>query len=182
MKKQLFVVALIILTMLTSSFALATSTVESTDLVNWVLDEYKDEFGRNTGEKIVHNEKLIYGTFSNSAVQNAELGVFIVGDKVDIYLILYEYGRAIVTNPLSQQNYYYDVAILDADNNKYTFNGAIGPGDFRLYFDQNDTILKAIKSGAISFSITKSGSQINRYNFSIGDTKEFANLYSKVKP
>ena len=182
MKKRIIALSLAILSLITCSFALATSTKEQTALVKWVIDEYVDEFGRGTGQKIVHNDQLVYGTFSNSVVQNAKFGVFVVADNTDIYLILYEYGRSIVTNPLSKQNYYYDVAILDANNKKYNLNGAIAPGDYRLYFDQNDTVINAIKSGAISFSITKSGSKINRYNFSIDDTNDFANLYSQVKP
>lgn len=177
--KKILSFILVITTMLTCSNAFAT-TVKQTNQVKWVIDQYVDEFGRQTGELIVHNDDLIYGTFSNTAVQNTTLGVFVVADKSDIYLILYEYGRLMVENPLSNQNYYYDVSILDANNKTYTLKGAIAPGDFRLYFDENDIIINAIKSGSITFSITKSGRQANRYSFKIEDTKQFVNLYTRV--
>ena len=179
MKKRKMIFVLVIILLFSNSFSFAT-TVESETSVEWILDQYVDEFGRKTGDSIVHNEELIVGKFSNTAVQNALLGVMVVADNTDIYLILYEYGRSMVTNPLSQQNYYYDVSILDANNKKYTLNGAIPPGDFRLYFDENETIIKAIKTGSISFSITKSDRQVNRYSFTIEDTQKFVELYSQM--
>ena len=157
-----------------------TPTSQPAISVKWVLDQYADEFGRQTGDKIVRNESLIYGTFSNSAVQDAKLGVFVVADKSDIYLILYEYGNVMLNNPLTTKTNFYDVSILNANNTKFTLKGAIGPGDFRLYFDNSNTVINAMKSGAISFAITKSGSQINRYNFNIEDTSDFGALYSQV--
>lgn len=180
MKKWLFVSILAIIMLLTYSFAFAT-TAESTTSVKWVLDQYVDEFGRQTGDKIVHNEELIFGNFSNTVIQNASLGVFVVADNTDVYLILYEYGNQMVTNGMSQTNKLYDVSVLDAKNKKYTLKGAIAPSDFRLYFDNNDIIINAIKSGSISIAITSTLSQANRYNFTIENTTNFETLYSQVK-
>ena len=174
-----FVLIVITLILLTTSACAATSV--KTDL-KWAVDQYVDEFGRKTSDKIVHNTELVYGTFSNSVAKNATLGVFIVADKNDIYLLMYEYGRSMVTNPLSRQNYMYDVSILDANNKKHTLKGAIPPSDYRLYFDNNNTVINALKSGSISMAITKSDRKVQRYNFTIDDTKDFGKLYDQTFP
>lgn len=161
---------------------LASASTKSISEINWVIDSYVDEFGRQTSDKIVHNEELIYGKFSNTAVRDATLGVFLVADKTDVYLILYEYGRTMLTNHMSTLNQDYNISILDANNNKTTLRGAIAPTDFRLYFENNNAVLDALNSGSISFAITKKNSQATRYNFTIEDTKGFATLYSQIVP
>lgn len=133
----------------------------------WYIDYYADEFGESTQNKLITNISYIHGTFSNSAVQDADLNVKFLIDKTSISIMLYEYAGY---NPVKVYSCTkYNVLIQDKDGIRKTLR-AENCSD-RLYFHMkifsiplHDALMKG---GGIHFVIWEVDYPINRYRFTI---------------
>lgn len=62
----------------------------------WQENYYVDDFGDKTTEK--YESMSAVGTFSNSAVQNADAKYTFIKDQEYVLINVYEYGRSLATN------------------------------------------------------------------------------------
>lgn len=156
----------------------------------WEIGYFVDSFGEPTNDKYIKTKRPIYGTFSNSATQNSDLGVrFIISGKNSIYIKLYEYNRS---NPVKGYRDKYRVLVKDCDGEKYNLSASSYDSD-RLSFDvhaydsdynkSNDAerifdIL--LKGGEIKFKIIDTDRSTTNYNFMIHNADWFENAYIKL--
>lgn len=156
----------------------------------WEIGYFVDSFGEPTNDKYIKIKRPIYGTFSNSATQNSDLGVrFIISGKNSIYIMLYEYNRS---NPVKGYRDKYRVLVKDCDGEKYNLSASSYDSD-RLSFDvhaydsdynkSNDAermfdIL--LKGGEIKFKIIDTDRSTTNYNFMIHNADWFENAYIKL--
>lgn len=113
-----------------------TKTTEPENEDYWVVDYFVDEFNQPTDERYIKNNTDIIGQFSNSATTNSKLKVYtLVSDTVAFMLL--EYGRSIVKNNGSN-NEYYDISVRKADGSTITMEGALLAGSDRVTVKDSD--------------------------------------------
>lgn len=148
----------------------------------WMKQHFVDEFDLPTDSAYVRLHEDIWGTFSNSAVDDRELRVsFLVTDDREIHVFLYEYGDNLVKNIFSD-TMYYNTVILDSEKNKHNLQGRYPYHGDRLIFSGTgfDTITKALSlGGKVRFSI-KAEDSLDSYQFTIEDATGFDVAYEDM--
>jgi len=156
--------------------------VQATSLGMWQIGHYVDEFKEPTKSKYITNSEPIFGTFSNSASEGANLKVDIIVDEQSFLITLYEYAG---NNPVKEGlEFGYDIKVKYGDNEIVELEASNYSN--RLSLDLLDAKkLKEIvlKGGTIKFSIverTKYSGSPDSYHFVIEDASGFTNAYKKL--
>ena len=151
----------------------------------WEIYSYVDKYNKPTNNYYISTPKRFTGTFSNSAVSNAELEVELWIDDSDVYMRLYKYGLTKVANNTS--NFIsYQIRILDSNSKEHILYGSIGPNqDFLSMGSKNtETFIETLEAnnGAMSIYIERwDGHGSDNYLFSIDNTNGFGFLWSILK-
>lgn len=147
----------------------------------WRVGYYVDEFGEPTKDGYITNTNYINGLFSNTATENSDLNVkFLISDRNDISIQLYEYGSNNPVKAYSPDSY--SVLMQDQEGNRQKLK-AINYSD-RLSFNKAESIKvhnAFIKGGEVSFRITEIETPTTRYAFSVGNAQYYDNAFRKLK-
>lgn len=146
----------------------------------WQTAYYVDDFNQPTDEWFVRNSTLFEGTFSNSAVTNAQLTAKVMADCNYITFFLYKYGSSQVKN--SSQNYVdeYDIIMRTEDGTDHNMTGTVYCGGDRLFINEAyfDEVLTALQgNGNIMFSIVNKERTVESYLLTV-ITSNFADEYA----
>jgi hypothetical protein len=170
----------------TWEFINKNKNIDSNDFGMWEIRYFVDEFGDPTSQGYIEGKKRIYGTFSNSATTNDDLGVEFIIDKGRFYFQLFEYNRThSVKGNISSQSYKIQVK----HNGKVVKGGRKKNKDFRAtnYSDRlkvnypDDLINLFSQGGEFKFSIIETGDYANgSYKFTVNDVSGFSNAYKKL--
>lgn len=153
----------------------------------WSVKNYVDDFGEITDSKYISTQNKIIGNFSNTATQNAKLGVSLLieanyshgeeyNNSPSIFIFLYEYGR---NNPVkSTRKDTYRVKLQDQDGERFDLS-AVNTYD-RLVFSEGDSKIihnALIKGGLLKFVITEIETPTTKYYFEINNAEFYLNAY-----
>lgn len=147
----------------------------------WRVGYYVDEFGEPTKDGYITNTSYIKGVFSNTATENSDLNVkFLISDKNDISIQLYEYARNNPVKAYSSDSY--SVLMQDKDGNRTKLR-ATNYSD-RLSFDKTESIKihnALMKGGEVVFRITEIRTPTTQYAFSVNNAQYYDNAFRKLK-
>ena len=174
---------IICLVMLAAMLLISTAFAENTTIEfgEWRVTTYVDEFEMPTGK---HGAVILpEGTFDNSAVNDAFLGVKINCEYYEKYsdyifgFTLYEYGNHMATNTSTKYNKEFNVVMLDSLGQKHYLAGAQPPQSSLVLFlepGDNKTIFDAFMlGGTVRFYIEETERPINNYSFTIKECGGF---------
>jgi len=156
----------------------------SSDLGNWNIKYYVDDFGDPTNSGYVTNDGFLVGKFSNSASTNAELkAYFIVRDSANIAIKLFEYGSSVVKAYSTDT---YDIKVKDSNGEIFSMSGSIYEGGDRLHIDpsyKKKHISKMhqilLKGGSITLVIKSTNHSLSTYKISF-DADGYKNAYNQL--
>lgn len=156
-----------------------STSKEDNEVGEWEVQYFVDEFGEPTEKGYV--SIFVKGTFSNSATENSDLVAhFIVVDKKDIAIKLYEYAR---NNPVkdSKENTIY---VLDKNKNKHTLSGynysdRISLSDTGKKCDAEKLYNILIQGGEVKFRIVEDNYTTSIYNFKV-NANGFGDIIEKL--
>ena len=137
----------------------------------WYQDYYVDDFNQPTDQWYVTTEKYFSGTFSNSAVSDADLAVKVMADfEKDVTIFLYEYNRNQVKNSSEYYDDTYSITMRTADGTDHNLTGTLYCGDDRIFIDDAyvDEVLAALEGEEnVSFYIVNNERTVENYLFTI---------------
>lgn len=154
------------------------------DNMVWELWRYVDEFGDDTGERVITTKDLIEGTFCNSAVKDRELCVRWLVDKDDVSLMLFEYEDNQVISYSSYKTEY-SVTMRDSQGEDTRLSAYLYPDGDRLIFTEISAqkIVEAFKKGGTyRFYIVNLKRKVETYLFKMDsiDGSAFTNMWNKL--
>lgn len=139
----------------------------------WGVYEYKDSFGDPTGMSFV--SKLEYGYFSNSATSRSKLSAVIAVDKIQISIMLFEYG----THKVKDEGNY--IVLMRSDIGDKTFVGELKADRIVIKrldkFDTPADFINELKRGGIKKMYIQSKYK-DEFRFDL-DADGFERLYSE---
>lgn len=148
----------------------AEETVEETKAAEtgiWSQEFYVDDFNQPTDQWYITTAKYFPGTFSNSAVTNANLAVKMAVDvDKNVTFFLYEYNRSLVKNFSNRYDDTYSVTMRTADGVDHNLTGTIYCGGDRLFIDDAyiDAVIAALEGeGNVSFLIVNNERTVESY-------------------
>ncbi len=147
--------------------------------IMWKIASYSGDLGDNKNSNYMTNTITIWGTYSNSTVDNSELKVKFLIDKVSFCLKLYEGGNKIVQKGDETS---YKVAVKTEDNEVFQFT-AKNVSD-RIFI--NEAEVKKIvelfdKDGKITFSLVNdSKTNPSSYAFALDHPGGFSDILKKL--
>ena len=137
----------------------------------WSKNFYVDDFNQPTDQWYICTEKYFPGTFSNSAVTDANLAVQVTVDfEKDISIFLYEYNRTLVKNSSSMYDDTYTITMRTADGTDHNLTGTLYCGGDRIFIDDAyvDEVLAAMEGeGNVSFLVVNDERTVESYLFTI---------------
>ncbi len=147
----------------------------------WITKFYVDDFGDPTKEKHITTSPDIFGFFSNSATENADLKVrFLIDNPESVAIMLFEYAGK---NPVkSSIEYGYRIKVKSKDSEIIVLN-AKNDSD-RLILNKKDSkklcdILS--KGGRVEFSIIElSEYSTSSYKFAIDNADGFDEILQEL--
>ena len=150
----------------------------------WETYYYVDDFNQPTEDWYICNSTHFLGTFSNSAVSDANLLVDMVVDEVDIAFFLYEYGNNLVKNSSSSYDDLYNITMRTADGTDLSFTGTMFCGDDRIFIDPDfiPQVVSALSQEGntmTSFYIENAERTVNNYLFTV-ISNNFAEQYNAL--
>ena len=150
----------------------------------WETYYYVDDFNQPTEDWYICNSTSFLGTFSNSAVSDANLFVDMVVDEVDIAFFLYEYGNNLVKNSSSSYDDLYNITMRTADGTDLSFTGTMFCGDDRIFIDPDfiPQVVSALSQEGntmTSFYIENAERTVNNYLFTV-ISNNFAEQYNAL--
>jgi hypothetical protein len=155
------------------------SVSQANDAVMWKIASYAGDLGDNKNSNYMTNASPIWGTYSNSAVDNSELKVKFLIDKVSFCVKLYEYGKKIVKKGDETS---YNVTVKPEGNEEFQFT-AKNVSD-RIFINQSDAkkvIVLFDKGGKITFSmVNDSKTNPSSYAFVLDHPGGFSETLKKL--
>lgn len=149
------------------------------ELGMWKIASYASTLGDNRNANYITNSYAIWGTFTNSTNENAELKVKFVVDKETFCIKLLEYGTRAVKKGDETQ---YKINVKPASGTPFDFT-AKNVSD-RLFIKEQDARKMTeifTKGGQISFyAVTDSKTNPARYSFTIDNAEGFGNALQKL--
>lgn len=109
--------------------------VQSVEQSMWKISSYSGQLGDSKNAYYVTNSFAIWGTYNKRNVDNTELKVKFLIDRVSFCIKLYEYGQKIVTK--GDENYY-KITIKQVDGEPFQFT-AKNVSD-RIFINESDAI------------------------------------------
>ena len=164
--------------------------IEDDGMGIWAVAYFLDEFGYPTDDRFMGNDLRILGTFQNTAVRDADLGVrFIILPRYpvlrhQIAVRLYEHNR---NNPAIRDGFY-EVLVQDGSGERHRLSASSSRGLDRLNigwsFDSEREKMYDIlmNGGLIRVLITHSRHPAISYSFSFyadGFAEAYANLIAE---
>lgn len=158
----------------------------------WEINYFVDEFGEPTNDGYITTKNPIYGTFSNTATEGSALRArFIIADKKDIAIKLFEYNR---DNPVKDHDSY-RVLVQDKDGERYEFRAhnssdRITFSDYLDYWhgNHNEGISHSekmhkilLKGGRIKIKLINSDRETTQYYIEIVNADWYENAYTKLR-
>lgn len=142
----------------------------------WIVKNYVDEFGDQTGEKFLAIGSSD-GKYTWNGIDN-KLTVVLIVDKKYAAIMLYEYGSSQANNIFSSDNDYI-IKIKDSSGNTKTFDGVMyANGGDRVIIKDYSGFLSILKNGEDTKFYVESN--INaKYNFTL-NLNGFAEVYSQL--
>ena len=154
-------------------------TVPPADENMWKIASYAGQVGDSKNSSYVTNTYAIWGTYRRSSVDNTELKVKFLIDKVSFCIKLYEYGQKIVTK--GDENVY-RVSVKSGEGEPLQFM-AKNVSD-RIFINEADakSIMDLFAKGEkVTFSMTTdSKSDPASYAFSLDHPGGLAETLAKV--
>lgn len=141
----------------------------------WSVSSYVDDFGEDTGEKLIRNRDFIKGVFSNTATENSKLNVrLLIDGPNEVDIMLYQYAR---TNPVkAYRPEKYVVQIQDKAGSRERLSAtnsgdrlSFGPSHSKKFFDALSL------GGTVKVSIYEAENPVNSYRFDIENADYFDN-------
>ena len=108
----------------------------------WQQNYYVDEFNNPTNQAYIKNKTYFIGSFSNSATNNSKLYAYLLIDKDDVAIKMWEYGSYLVKGTSTTS---YNITILDDNDGKHYTSGTIYKNGDRIYFSDSNFIISLIK-------------------------------------
>lgn len=145
--------------------------------IKWIVKSHVDEFGEPTSTRYATNDRLIRGTFSNTATQDSELNVlFIINDSEDIAVQLFEYAG---NNPVkAYSRMKYRLLIREADGKTHRLEAYGWEDTVAFNRETSKQVFKSLsKAGEIKFKLIERGRPINYYEFSVSSSNELNALF-----
>ena len=146
----------------------------------WEIRYYVDKFGEPTQGGYITTDKIIKGTFSNTATQDTRLNAYImITSSSKIAIQLYEYAG---NNPVKASRSTSYTVLLQDNYGVRTELTAVNTSE-RLKFNKqaskqiHDVFMKG---GTVKFRITEDDRQTNQYQFDIQKSNYYENAYRKL--
>ncbi len=156
-----------------------TETTTEKASSTWFLDHYVDDFQEKV-EAEWYIEGDFYGTFSNSATTDSSCLVRVLYDyREQFAFFVYDYGRSQLKNSYSRSEKY-TVKIKGANGDVKEIPAHIGSDGDRLWIDDTQALLDAVKLGNISVFLYENDNTIHSYHFTIA-SDNFSDLLAEVE-
>lgn len=149
-----------------------------TSLPLWEIKYYVDSFGDPTDEAYLCFYLWQEGVFSNSATTSSKLNVqFLITNKNDISIKLYEYGYNEVKSSYGSQTFY--ISIKDQNNQVHSLSGILSTDRINLSAKDSLTLHSLLlENTELKFSLSSEGST---YKFTLKDNTEYSLYYDKLE-
>lgn len=160
------------------------SSEKESDDPNWRVDYYVDEFGDTDYSSPFLRCNMIYGEFSNTAVNGAFLSVQPLGSAHSITFKLYEYGDHLVSNICSDIEKYKVIFKYDSGERKeYTgFYMSNSGTELNLHKDADKDLQERLKNGeTIRIYVENIEYPICNYLFVV-DGKGYKEAFEEYEP
>lgn len=143
----------------------------------WILSNYIDEYGLPTNTQYVQSK--FWGAFSNVATKQSSCeGYFLVNERNEIQIIIYEYGTYLASG-FGRSDIYY-MTVLDANTNEVLATTKTWHGDDRFFVEDSETIIQNLMNHSNILIRLNGGKYTNStYLFEL-DTYGFSNTYQKM--
>jgi len=145
--------------------------------IRWVVKSHVDEFGEPTSSRYATNDKVIRGTFSNTATQDSELNVlFIIDHSEDIAVQLFEYAG---NNPVkAYSRMKYRLLIKDSDGKVHRLEAYGWEDTVAFNRETSKQVFNSLsKDGEVKFKLVEKEQPINYYEFSVSSTNKLNALF-----
>jgi hypothetical protein len=149
------------------------------ELGMWKIASYAGDLGDNKNASYITNSLAVWGTYRNGSVENSEVKVKFLIDKVSFCIKLYEYGKKVVKKGDESG---YKITVKTADSEPLLISAKnVSDRIFIAETDSKKIIEFFSKGSSITFSmVSDSKTNPSSYCFMIDNAAGFDNAMKKL--